>query len=426
MTATASIDALAARFGAGNVGAVRVDAWGGAELARIEPETVDGLREVVRFAASDGKVLVPTGLGSKLGWTAPPTRVDALLSTRRLAGVLDHEPADGTLSARAGTSMQELAEAVRAGGHRLTPDVPAPAKATLGGTLAAGASGADRLRFGPARHHVLGARVLLGDGTLARSGGQLVKNVTGFDLHRLYTGSHGTLCVIVEAALRLLAGPEHEVHVATTVASAERALELARTARALAPLVVALTLARSEAERPEPRWLLSAHVFGKREAVDHELAGLVAAWPRSRVLAGEEARAEAAHLRDRGFEGERRPWLRANLRPSRVGAALERLEARLAEAGSQARIHCQPGIAVLDVQLGADERPGVAATWIAAWRRDLEALDARAHLREAGPELAERAPHWHGEPAGLERMRALQARLDPGGVFARGRLAGGL
>ena len=151
--------------------------------------------------------MVPCGLGSKLGWTRPPPRADLLVSTRRLAGLLRHEPDDGTLSALAGTPMSELRAAALAGGHWLTPDVAAPRRATLGGVIAAGQSGLDRLRFGPARHHVLGARVMLADGTIARSGGQLVKNVTGFDLHRLYAGSHGSLCVILEVALRLFPAP---------------------------------------------------------------------------------------------------------------------------------------------------------------------------------------------------------------------------
>jgi len=137
----------------------------------------------------------------------PPAGADWILSTRRLVGIVAYEPGDGTLTARAGTTFAALDEATERGGHVVTPDVAYPARATLGGAVGEGRSGFDRLRYGPTRHHVLGVRALLADGTFAKSGGQLVKNVTGYDLHRLYCGSRGSLCALVEVSLRLF--PRH-------------------------------------------------------------------------------------------------------------------------------------------------------------------------------------------------------------------------
>lgn len=152
--------ALAALVGEAHVG-LAPDGPGGPERLRVSPADEDELRATLATGAAHGLRVIPCGFGSKLGWTALTRDPALLVSTRRLSGVVSYEPADGTLSARAGTTMAALRERVLAGGHALTPDVPAAERATLGGVVAAGQSGFDRDRHGPVRHHVLGARVML-------------------------------------------------------------------------------------------------------------------------------------------------------------------------------------------------------------------------------------------------------------------------
>ncbi|MBK7876798.1 MAG: FAD-binding oxidoreductase [Planctomycetes bacterium] len=194
------------------------------------PASVDELQELVRWARAERVPVAPVGLGSKLGWSRPPKDGTLALSTRRLQHLVEYEPAEGVITALAGTRMATLRDTAREHGHWLTPDVPAAENATLGGVIAAGQSGLDRLRHGPARHHVLGVRAVMADGSIAKSGGRLVKNVTGFDLPRLFAGSHGTLCVIVEATLRLQVAPRCEAVVSTF---ARDGVELAARTRAL-------------------------------------------------------------------------------------------------------------------------------------------------------------------------------------------------
>ncbi len=399
---------------------------GRGQLPRASPASVEELSELLRLAARERWTLIPCGLGSKLGWTALPARADLLVSTRRLAGMLRHEPADGTLSARAGTSMQALREQARAGGHFLTPDMPAPSRATLGGTVAAGQSGPDRLRFGPVRHHVLGAQVLLSDGTLARSGGQLVKNVTGFDLHRLYTGSHGSLCLILEVALRLHPEPEHEAFLVAEAADAAGALALARAALELPAHLVSLTLERGEPHLGGRSWSLGARLFGKREAVEAELALCRRALDGCRASEGAAARAAAEAARDRAFDAGDRPWLHGQCWPTKLERALGALERRLADSALHVRLRIEPGVASIDAQLAEDAAPEHVAEFLRSWRRDLDELGGQVELRDA-PEawLAQVSP-WHAAPRGLSLMRAVKTKLDPAGLFATGRLAGGL
>jgi glycolate oxidase FAD binding subunit len=340
--------------------------------------------------------------------------------------VLLHEPADGPISARGGTPRLERRARAAAGGHWLTPDVAHPQRATLGGVLAAGQSGLDRLRFGPLRHHVLGARVMLADGTPAKSGGQLVKNVTGFDLHRLYTGSHGTLCVVLEGALRLFPLPESEVLATERAGDASTALTLARAALELPARFVSVWLEHPDPSVPDAPWALFARLGGKREAVEAERAALAKVWTTAAWVEGAAARAQLDALRDRTFEAGGAPWVRGTCRRSRLEAALPLLERRLDGESLRAQILVQPDAALVDAAFASDSDAASVASAIERWRADLAGLGGRAEVRDATPELLARVDPWGAPPAGLEWMRRLKQALDPQGVFASGRLAGGL
>ena len=189
------------------------------------------LLELLAFARSEQLRVIPMGSGTGLTRWRAGTGADFALSTRRLTGVLAFEPDDGTLAARAGTPLHELAELAAGSGHHLSPRLRHAPTASLGGVLSAGRAGPDRLRLGPPRHQLLGTRIALSDGTVAASGGRLVKNVAGFDLHRLHCGSRGTLGIILEACLRLHPAPEVSSRLATRFAGpgqARAAAELVR------------------------------------------------------------------------------------------------------------------------------------------------------------------------------------------------------
>ncbi|TAJ21373.1 MAG: FAD-binding oxidoreductase, partial [Planctomycetota bacterium] len=134
---------LARIAGAANVHALEL---GGSTRAipLVCPATAEEVQACVRFALEHSLALLPVGLLSKLGWARMPARVDFALSTRRLRRVLAYEPGDGTIRVEAGLTLAELSSTVARGGHWLTPDVPRPGSATLGGVIGAGASGFDR------------------------------------------------------------------------------------------------------------------------------------------------------------------------------------------------------------------------------------------------------------------------------------------
>ena len=181
--------------------ATTLDPWGTGALPVARPADEAELLELLRFAAAERLRLLPVGHATKIGRRLPPVRVDLLVETSAFSGLIAFEPGDGTLTAGGGASLDELTRLCLAGGRTLVPEV-APG-ATLGGLVATAETGTDRLLRGPVREHVLGLRVVLASGRSSRSGGRLVKNVAGYDLHRLHTGGWGRLGIIVEATLRL-------------------------------------------------------------------------------------------------------------------------------------------------------------------------------------------------------------------------------
>ncbi len=220
---------------------------------------------VMRAAAAEGLAAVPRGAGTRLAWGGPPTRCDLVIDTRRMNRVLEHAAGDQVVRVQAGVGLDQLAAVLAGAGQRLALDPPAPAPhtppgspspaarngsgaGTVGGVLATGAAGPLRLRYGTPRDLAIGITVVRADGTVASSGGKVVKNVAGYDLGKLFAGSYGTLGLIVEAAFRLhpLPGAVSFVTLDCADAAAAHAAIAAAADSALAP-------SAAEIDRPSRR-----------------------------------------------------------------------------------------------------------------------------------------------------------------------------
>jgi glycolate oxidase FAD binding subunit len=172
-------------------------------LLVLEPESEQQLAAVLRLADDVGLAVIPRGGGTKLAWGNPPARADLILSTARLDKIIEHVWADLTVSVEAGSTVGALQTALGRHNQRLAIDPLWLGHATIGGILSTNDSGALRLRFGALRDLIIGVTIALPDGTLASSGGKVVKNVAGYDLPKLVTGAFGTLGVITRAVFRL-------------------------------------------------------------------------------------------------------------------------------------------------------------------------------------------------------------------------------
>lgn len=187
----------------------------------LEPADEQQLAAVLRLANDANLAVVPRGGATKLSWGNPPQRSDLVVSTARLDKIIEHAWSDLTVTVEAGCTIQKLQSALARHGQRLAFDPLWPEAATIGGALSANDSGSLRLRFGALRDLILGVTIALPDGTLASSGGKVVKNVAGYDLPKLVTGALGTLGVITRATFRLHPLPHNTKTLSFTVANLE-------------------------------------------------------------------------------------------------------------------------------------------------------------------------------------------------------------
>lgn len=204
-----------------------------ATISTVErPGSVEEAAAVMAGCGARGLSVRARGGGTKWGWGRAVPPPDLIVETGGLTGVVEHNPGDLTAVIRAGTSLSTVQEALAGAGQMLAVDPPGPdpGGATLGGILATGDSGPLRHHYGTLRNLVLGVTVVLSDGTVARSGGKVIKNVAGYDLGKLLGGSFGTLGLVVEVAVRLHPRPRHT---ATVVGRSGDPAALARAAALL-------------------------------------------------------------------------------------------------------------------------------------------------------------------------------------------------
>ena len=160
------------------------------------------IAEVLRFANANGLTVMPSGGGTKVGW-GNPVVPDIELSLKRMCGLREHAWQDMTCTVEAGCPWAAMQRQLKQHGQMVALDPLWPDRATVGGIVACNDSGALRMKYGSLRDLIIGMTMVLADGTIAKSGGKVVKNVAGYDIHKLMTGSFGTLGVITEVNFRL-------------------------------------------------------------------------------------------------------------------------------------------------------------------------------------------------------------------------------
>jgi glycolate oxidase FAD binding subunit len=165
------------------------------------PASTEEAAALLRAAAAFGLAVVPRGAGTGLGWGSGPSACDLIIDLQAMDQVLEHAAGDLVARVQAGATIGQLASVLASAGQELALDVPA--EATVGGVVATGTAGPRRFRYGAPRDLLIGITIVRADGVVAHSGGKVVKNVAGYDLGKLFSGSQGTLGLITEATFRL-------------------------------------------------------------------------------------------------------------------------------------------------------------------------------------------------------------------------------
>ena len=194
----------------------------------VRPADAAQIAEILRFAAAEKLAVIPTGGCTKLGIGSPPARYDIALDLSRMNRVLAYDPHDLTLGVEPGVRIEDLLRTLAEKKQFLPLAVPFSDRATIGGIVAANSSSPLRHAYGAVRDFCLGMEFVTGEGAQAKSGGRVVKNVTGYDLHKLLIGSLGTLAVITRVNFRTFPMPQAQGTFVASFSSAEAAFDFCR------------------------------------------------------------------------------------------------------------------------------------------------------------------------------------------------------
>ena len=410
---------------------------GRAPSRTLEPASETELADLLRIANSAGDAVVPVGGGTLLALGNPPRRYDVAISTARLSRVEQFDHRDLTIGVGAGMAVAQLSATLAEHRQFVPLDVPRPAQATVGGTLAAGWLGPRRLAYGRPRDLLIGTTTVLADGTRARAGGMVVKNVSGYDLSKLYVGSLGTLGIIVRANFKALPLPAQFRLAVAPLPERTRARAVAHVQRLDVEPTAALLIDGFRDVLPFELGVEGAIVLvleGSPAAVERATRGTrsalgAAGVPETRIIdAG--ARETFARLLDTYVAtiAGRSLTLRSLGLPDgvleREGAAREALQPTPALLETIVDLRCGDVIAriFVDGKLDPLAVRGTLSDAVAMLRTRLP--DAAILAR--GLTVDGEIDAWGTPPPALDLMKEIKARFDPRDTLAPGRLAGGI
>jgi glycolate oxidase FAD binding subunit len=396
------------------------DAVDGVEPAFVaEPGSVEETSELLRLAGDEGLAVAPRGGGTKMGWGNPPRDLDLVVSTTRMNGIVEHVPGDQVVRVEAGMRLHDLQERL-AGSDQMLGIDPPEMGATIGGIVAANSTGPRRYRYGTIRDLIIGVRIVLPDGTVAKAGGKVVKNVAGYDLSKLFTGSLGTLGVIAECNFRLHPKPEVGQTVAVELSSTAATNEAAQAIlhSQLVPSAVELHWGR------EAR-LLTVLIEGIPPAVEAQAqtaSHLLRGFGEVRTLSEEEAD-NVGPLEPPGTGGE--VALKISTPPAELVGVLDSTLGACSRRGVTPRITAHAGNGVTYVGLsGRDEEAQgqVVEELREIWTR----RGGSVVVREAPLAFKNRVEVWGPLGSRLELSRRVKEKFDPRGTLNPGRFVGGI
>ncbi|MGH7310348.1 MAG: FAD-binding oxidoreductase [Candidatus Rokuibacteriota bacterium] len=403
--------------------------------AAVFPGSTDEVRMVVELAAAAGVPVVTWGGGTWASAGTPASRAGLVLGLTRMARLLEHEPGDLTVTVEAGMTVAALQTALRARGQWLSLDPPDAERATIGGVIAAAASGPRRHLYGTPRDLLIGVTVVTGTGAVVRGGGKVVKNVAGYDLPKLFVGSFGTLGIIVQATLKLRPLPDTERLVAVRF---DRPKDTGAAARAVTTsdlIPSALELLDAEASRglglaPAPTLVvgfdgLAEQVTWQCEELQRLTAplgghGIIAlpdgAWPQLLTAA------RAAFAVPAGV-------MKLVVLPATVADVIEQGANAARPRGLLSAWSAHAGVGVLTGALFSPREeadPGAIAAVLQDWRGMAEAGGGYAVLEWAPLTVKALVPVWDVPGAVGRIMQRIKAELDPLHILNPGRFVAGI
>jgi glycolate oxidase FAD binding subunit len=377
-------------------------------------EVADALAE----ANARGEAVVPVGGSTALGLGNPPERVDRVLSTSGLAGIIDYEPTDLVLSVGAGAKFGDVQAVLAEHGQRLPLDPLGASEATIGGLIATARWGPLRTGAGTLRDLLIGIAVAHPSGTVSRAGGMVVKNVSGYDMPRLYHGSLGTLGIITSANFKVLPRPRAEATIVAAFDRSDAAFAAASRVRASRQPAAAI-----EVTFQAGTWSTAVRIEGREQtvvAIAERVSALLGG-EFGLLLGGESMEWWATYGESQAAAG--RVMVRCGVRPKETSTVAGGIIAAMDTIGVPVPyLSASPALGSVVVGLslndaGAAERLKEIQSILCGLGDTTTILTAPAAWK-AGLDV------WGPLPDGFEMMRALRDQFDPGRVINPGRFAG--
>jgi len=418
----------------------------------IQPADAAQIAEVIRFAAAEKLAVIACGGGTKLGIGSPPTRYDIALDLSHMNRVLAYDPQDLTLGVEPGARIEDLLRVLSEQKQFLPLAVPFSDRATIGGIVAANSSSPQRHAYGGVRDFCLGMEFVTGEGIQAKSGGRVVKNVTGYDLHKLLIGSLGTLGVITRVNFRTFPLLPAQGTFVASFSNAEAAFRFcgAIARSVLAPQMVEVAdpaaarmlFSAGSATRIEPRtWSVIVSAAGQPEVVDRsarELGHMAAVASAEEFIRLGDSESQNVLTGIREF-----PRLILEAAPAaaifRIGAlpaAMAGLLSELNTPGTQGNVEIialarASGIIYVGLLPKEGDSNAIASLRNAAKHVfhtcGKSEINASAMLEWCPPKVKSAAGEVWGPPRkDFELMQRVKHSFDPNGVLSPGRFAGGI
>ena len=412
----------------------------------VVPENREQVSDVMRWAAESGLTVFPRGGGTKIVLGNPPEAVGLVLDLSRLNRVIDYQPGDMTATVEAGITLEALQRELAAARQFVPLESPLSARATVGGTLSTALSGPMAHAYGPPRDWLIGVGVVGADGVATKAGGRVVKNVTGYDLNRLYTGSLGTLGVIVEASFKVSPVQPEDYALVAPFDSMEEAVQggwdalnlssgpssyLALTS-GLARLFLAAhpgsALSQTMGERMGGLGLsfFSGRAATVQRRVEDTSAALLNKGAIDALAVGGEGPQVARQwVLDLGWEETTQPSLAVRMSaPRRIIPTLVGTCLRVGLLETPSEILADPGFGSVRLLFWGDSDSQGIKDAIGEIRRAARQHGASVVIEICHPSIKATLDVWGEEPGSMKIMRRIKDQLDPQHLLNRGRFLG--